>query len=217
MGNPNPVFEKNYGSYLQQLNGADLSAWEPILGVTVDKERRTAEVPFFNQCYRVSRFGVMDDSGRRPDYGTCVILLKYLLMCPAQVPSGADWINYRELKDAGQSRSASLADYSTQMMSKWFAGNLDELKEAVRRMGGKRPEADYPYDLAAVFPALPRIPILFLFNDADDHLPAQAFILYARRAEHFLDAECLVMVNLYLFEHLKKGAPLINRPSLPRP
>jgi len=52
-------------------------------------------------------------------------------------------------------------------------------------------------------PALPRIPILFLFNDADERFPARASILYQRRAAHFLDAECRVMVDWYLLEHLK--------------
>lgn len=53
--------------------------------------------------------------------------------------------------------------------------------------------------------ALPRIPILFLFNDADEQFPARASILYERRAAHFLDAECRVMVDWHLLEHLKRA------------
>lgn len=59
------------------------------------------QIPFFQTLYRVSPFGVLNDRGRRPDYGTCVILLKYLLMCPLQVSCNKDWITYRDFADSG--------------------------------------------------------------------------------------------------------------------
>lgn len=37
--------------------------------------------------------------------------------------------------------------------------------------------------------------------------PARASILYQRRAAHFWDAECRVMVDGYLVEHLKQAEP----------
>ncbi|MCG6881099.1 MAG: DUF3786 domain-containing protein [Deltaproteobacteria bacterium] len=49
------------------------------------------------------------------------------------------------------------------------------------------------------------VPILFLFNAADEQFPAQTSILYERRAASFLDAECRVMINWYLPEYLKRG------------
>ena len=116
-------------------------------------------------------------------------------MCPPQVPCEKDWITYRDFADSGQTQNIGLADYAKTTISKRYAGDLDRLKAAVSALGGSQPEADYPYDLSAVIPALPRIPILFLFNDADEQFPAQASILYERRASHFLDAECRVMVD----------------------
>ena len=163
--------------------------------------------PVFQALFRVSPFGVVDDRGQRPDYGTCVILLKYLLMCPLQVPCDEDWIAYRDFSDAGQAQNIGLADYAATGIAKRYAGGLERLKAAVRALGGRAPAIDYPYDLAAVVPALPRIPILFLFNDADEQFPARASILYQRRAAHFLDAECRVMVDWYLLEHLKQAEP----------
>ena len=204
---PNPVFEKNYGDYLRQLDSTHMSRWEAVLGVTVDEKRRTAQIPFFQALFRVSPFGLVDDRGQRPDYGTCVILLKYLLMCPLQVPCDEDWIAYRDFSDAGQAQNIGLADYAATGIAKRYAGGLERLKAAVRALGGRAPAIDYPYDLAAVVPALPRIPILFLFNDADEQFPARASILYQRRAAHFLDAECRVMVDWYLLEHLKQAEP----------
>ena len=204
---PNPVFEKNYEDYLRQLDNTHMSRWESVLQITTDEERKTAHIPFFQKLYHVSPLGVVDEQGRRPNYGICVILLKYLLMCPLQVPSGKDWIAYRDFSDSGQAQNVGLADYATATISKRYTGNLEGLKSALSALGGRRPDADYPYDFSAVLPVLPRIPILFLFNDADEQFPARTSILYQRRAAHFLDAECRIMVDWYLREHLKRAEP----------
>ena len=35
-------------------------------------------IPFFNNNYFISKEGIVDESGTRPDYMVCVILSKYL-------------------------------------------------------------------------------------------------------------------------------------------
>lgn len=201
----NSIFEKHYEDYLRQLNDVDFSVCAPILDIVVDDTKKTTEIPFLNTTYRVSPFGVVDKHGKRPDYGMCVILLKHLLMCPKWVPAQRDWITNREFSDSGQTQDNGLSEYAIAAIAKRYAGHLDRLKAAARTLGGIPSEAEYPYDFSAVFPALPRLPILFLFNDADEQFAAHASILYERRAEHFLDAECRVMVDWYLFESLKKA------------
>lgn len=202
---PNPIFEINYRNYLQKVNDVDLSQCASVLDITVDEEKRTAEIPFFKTIYRVSQFGVVDEGGKRPDYGICVVLLKYLLMCPQHVPPENDWVTSRDFSDSGQTQDAGLSEYTTSVISKRYSGSLSRLKTAVKAIGGKSPKTEYPYDLSAILTALPRLPILFLFNDADEQFPAQSSILYERRAERFLDAECRVMAGWYLLEHLKKA------------
>lgn len=204
MGRTNPIFKENYGGYLHELENVEFSAAGQVLDIEVDEDRRVARIPLFMEPYRVSRFGVVDLDGKRPDYGTCVVLLKYLLMCPRIIPAGNEWVNYRDLKSSGTTQDASLIDYAMRAISKRYAGHKNQLAAAVMALGGRQPEMDYPYDVAAVFTALPRIPILFLYNDADEQFPAQASILFEQRAEQFLDAECLVMIGLYLYEHLKR-------------
>ena len=67
------------------------------------------------------------------------------------------------------------------------------------------PAATFSYDLCMQFNALPKIPVLMLFNDADKEFPAQCAVLFERRAEKYLDMECLAMVGMLLFEYLKDG------------
>jgi len=205
MAETNPIFKKNLTGYLDQLHAMDLSLLPPVLGIAVDEAQRTAHIPFFQKTYQVSPSGVVDNSGKRAGYDTCVILLKYLLMCPEQVPVEKDWVNFRDLKSSGYTQQASLGDYAIRSIARYYSGNKSRLEKAVEALNGIRPETDYPYDVAALFAVLPRIPILFLYNDADAHAPAQAFVLFERRAEHFLDAECLAMVGSALFEHLKRA------------
>jgi hypothetical protein len=125
-------------------------------------------------------------------------------MCPQQIPFEKDWVNYRDFKDSGQAQNVGLFDYANQAISKRFSGNINRLESAVSALEGRSPDAEYPYDVSAVFTVLPRLPILFVYNDADEQFPAQSSILFERRAEHFLDAECRVMVGWYFFEHLKR-------------
>ena len=98
-----------------------------------------------------------------------------------------------------------MSAYATRAISKYYSGHISRLKAAAYSLDGKDPVFDYPYDLAVVFSALPRVLILFLFNDADEQFPAQNSILYERRAASFLDAECRAMIDWYLFEHLKEA------------
>lgn len=208
METPNVIFDQNYDGYLKKVRNMDFSNIEPILKISVNAETRTAELPFFNATYHVSPFGVLDQQGDRPDYGICVILLKHLLLCPRWVPTAKDWITYRDFTDSGQTQDAGLSEYALAAIAKRYAGNLERLKAAAGVLGGEPPDAEYPYDFSAVFTALPRLAILFLFNDADEQFPAHASILYERRADYFLDAECRVMVDWYLFESLKKSETL---------
>jgi hypothetical protein len=194
----NSIFKQNYDRYLEQIGNLDLAERQWNLGITVNQG--VSVVPFFNKQYQVSKLGISGDLS----YAAKVVLLKYLLMCPKEMPvGGTDWIPYREFKDSGQSNGSGLSDYVTQTLAERFTGKLVHLQDACYRLGGAPPKTKYPHDLAFEFQALPRVPVLFLFNDAEEGFPAHLTILYQRRAENFLDAECRVMLDGYLLEELK--------------
>ena len=68
------------------------------------------------------------------------------------------------------------------------------------------PADQYSYDLAMQFDALPKVSVLLLFNDKDAEFPAQSSVLFEKRAEKYLDMECLAMVGMLFFEYLKAEA-----------
>ena len=54
------------------------------------------------------------------------------------------------------------------------------------------------------FDALPKVPLLLLFNDRDEEFPAQCGVLFEKRTGKFIDMECLAVVGMLFFEYLKK-------------
>ena len=89
-------------------------------------------------------------------------------------------------------------------VSKLYEGRRDILKSVAFNLGGIAPDESYPYDVAVVFKILPRIPVLLLFNDRDEEFAAQTVILFERRSERFLDAECLAILAATIPDWLRK-------------
>jgi hypothetical protein len=78
-----------------------------------------------------------------------------------------------------------------------FSGQLDRLIQRCNEIGGIS-EKTLGYDLSIRFGALPRIPILFHFNDKDEVLPAKAAFLFQGHANKVLDLKSLGILVTYL-------------------
>lgn len=190
-----PVFEETYRRYLADLNRIDIFARAGLLGL--DRGEGFLRVPLYNREYHVSPSGISDPSGKAVTMAVRVVLCKYLLTCPPELPPLSErLVTYREFKDAGP-----LVSYFTTNTNKiietTFAGNVPLLLERAMAMGGTV-LASETYDLALQFHALPRIPVLLNFNDRDDLFPASVSVLYRASAECFLDMECLAITGTLL-------------------
>lgn len=194
-----PVFEKTYSHYLKQLACLDFQQTAPKLGGRVDDD--AIIIPFFGQPYRVSPQGISDPHGLKPSFSHCIILFKYLLMCPADAPRACAWTAYRDLKDSGP-LTVYFANEAQGTIAAYFSGQKDALAAAGRKLGGYASKIDAAYELALQFDVLPRVPVLLLYNDTDDEFAAQATILFEQRAEHYLDAESLAVLGRLVYTEL---------------
>jgi hypothetical protein len=201
--NPSSVFEETYSNYLARVAELDFAKIAVRLGAELVGP--DLMVPVFGNPHRISKKGLKDPSGNRPDFSVCVVLFKYLLMCPDVEPIEDDWVSFKDFKDAAPF-AGSFINYTEAPLAKLFGGALDRLKAAAQALGGQPPAMDFPYDLSMQFFALPKVPVLMLFNDADDEFAARCAVLFERRAEKYLDMECLAMVGMLLFEWLKRAA-----------
>jgi hypothetical protein len=80
-----PVFKNTCTHYLEQIGWLDFKSVERKLGVQV--EGNEVIIPLFGIPHRISRKGIVGPSGEKPSFEVCVILCKYLLLCPDDVPS----------------------------------------------------------------------------------------------------------------------------------
>ncbi len=202
MTNKESVFEKTYEDYLAQVSGIDFNSIKQKLGVEIEKDKII--IPLFGRPHTVSEAGIFDPGGKQPMLDTCVILCKYILLCPQIPPKEKEWVSFRDLKDSGPLTTYFVNDVE-QAIARYFNSRLGDMKNAGRILKGYPPDIEISYDLSMQFDALPKVPIVMLFNDVDDEFSATCSVLFERRAENYLDPECLAMVGRCLFTYLKKA------------
>lgn len=203
-----PVFEKHYTDYLQQLDRLDFDAVALKLGGQVNKTPRAKSMtlPLLGKFYEISCRGIQDSTGEKPMYDICIILCRYLLMCPEILPCDREWVAFRDLKDSGP-LTVYFKDNVEQAIAAGFAGKLETLKSCTAVLNGTAPNLDVSYDFAVQVAGLPRIPMVLLFNDADESFPSECFVLFERQVEIYLDAECIAMLGHRLAGMLKQSLP----------
>ncbi len=198
------IFEENYREYCAQIANLNLASLTEKLGLEQAGDQMI--IPFFNHDYFVSPKGIVDASGARPNYMVCVILAKYLLLCPESVHYDTDWASLKDFKrtSAFLNLNYFISD-TVKPIVKGFAGRLDALANACEQWGGLPYEIEIGYDLAMRFDALPRIALLLLFNDSDAEFPAECSVLFQKQAEYYLDPESLVMTSAFLAKSLQRS------------
>ncbi len=204
MTDPSPAFEKTYRMYLARLAGLDLEARAGLLGCEVDAGE--AVVPLLGRPHRVSPRGVTDPAGVQPIHSASVVLCQYLLRgSSAGPPGGPEWVTYKDFRDAAPFVDG-FVNNSERAIARIFSGRLDDLERACRALGGEAPDLEVSCQLRMRFGALPRVPVVLLYNDEDEEFPAEATILFERRAERFLDMECLAILGWMLADRLAEEA-----------
>jgi hypothetical protein len=200
--NKSSVFEETYANYRAQIGRLDFEQIADRLGAQIVGQELI--IPFFGKPIRISAAGISGPSGSRPNFSVCVVLFKYLLLCPDYDPVENDWVSFKDFRDSAPFAGAFFK-YTELPLAKYFSGRLKDLAAACREIQGHPPAATFSYDLCMQFKALPKIPVLLLFNDTDEEFPAQSAVLFERSAENYLDMECLAMVGMLLFEYLKSA------------
>lgn len=193
--NKSRVFEQTFQHYLSELNKIDYLARATLLGVeTVDDK---LIIPLYDQLYHLSSAEIRSPGGAQASPAVRVILCKYVLNCPVELPAlSKRYMTYREFRDAGP-----LVSYFTSNTNKTIESHFSRKPELLQQrcidLGGV-PEQNETYDFSFTFHALPRIPVILNFNDADDMFGASCSILYHESAQYFLDMECLAMTGTLL-------------------
>jgi hypothetical protein len=194
------VFKETYQNYLDQIGQINLDSIAEKLGGRVEKDEMV--LSFFGQPYRISSRGITDPFGKQPPMGISVVLCKYLLLCP-DIPSlDKDWVSYRDFKNTAP-LVHSFVNHTERPIVQNYSNRLKDLAAACEKLGGRDPGLDLNYQLIMKLYPLPKVPVLLLFDDVDEEFPAQCKVLFERRAEHYLDPECLAIIGTLLNGFLK--------------
>jgi hypothetical protein len=190
-------------NYIHQIADLDFSSIKDTLGIEV-RDQKVVN-PFFGDEYSVSKTEIMDESGNRPDYMVCVILSKYLLLCPDAPVVNKEWSALKDSHKMSQFTNLNVfASDAERPIIRSFSRRVDALSAASERLGGKSCELGAFYDVSMEFIALPRIKLLLLFNDGDNEFPATCSLLFQKQAETYLDPESLIMVGIAFTQRLRK-------------
>ncbi|MBW2180459.1 MAG: DUF3786 domain-containing protein [Deltaproteobacteria bacterium] len=199
------VFEQTYQHYLTQISQLNLIDLKERLGIRIHDNQAIVEV--FGQPHRISGEGIIGPSEKRPSFDICIILSKYILLCPDLPTQKKGWVSFRDFKDSGPLLKFYANDVEKAIADR-FSGKINTLKENGKTIGGYSPNLELSYDFCMQFDVLPKIPLLLLFNDADNEFPAACSVLFQNDAEKYLDAECLSMVGVLLLTRLRKASPV---------
>jgi hypothetical protein len=192
MKNQGSIFEKHYGFYLRQIKDISLEEIADNLGVEfIDSEMKLL---LFGNDFKISPEGIYNQFGNRPSYAICVLLFKYLLTNPKSPYFESPWTSYKDFKDAGP-LVVFFSNDVEKAIAAHFSGKTQNLKKACESLGGKDADMDIYYDVFIQLTALPKIPVLLLFNDADDEFPARCSVLFQKSIENYLDMESVAIVG----------------------
>ncbi|MCG8686699.1 MAG: DUF3786 domain-containing protein [Desulfobacterales bacterium] len=208
-----PVFEQHYKDYLNQLATLDLEALGPAAGgqVRIGQYGPELVIPYFTKEYVLSPNGIKNQEGKKPGYDTCIILSRYLIMAKDWVEkisaetSDDPWVGFRDLKDSGP-LTVYFKDNVEAVIGESLSGKGKFLEDILAPLQGAKPDIELQYDLALEVNSLPKVPLLLLFNDAEEGFPATCSVLFRSETETFLDAECIAMAGYRLAAIISKQA-----------
>lgn len=199
------VFDETYADYLAQVANLDLGELGKPLGFEMEGGR--AVIQLFGRSMHVGKDGIYDNAGHTPGLSASVVLCKYLLMAPKVPPDPGQLKTFKDFADA-----APLIHFFSQnvegQIARRFSGRVSQLKAACTEVGGEPYAADWAYQVKFRFYGLPRIPVILLFNDAEEGFDAQCTLLFRNDVQHYLDMESLAMLAGLLANDLQRTADL---------
>jgi hypothetical protein len=196
------VYEEVYAGLVQRLAGADLAGHARDLGL--EWRDGAALVPLLGRDNLVDKTGVRALQGG-PAAFTHRIVLAYYLLHGGRGEAAGRFVPYRELP-GGADFARNMALTVEGRLAQAFSGRLPQLLAASLALGGAQAATQARVDLAIAFPALPGLPLMITFNDADEDFPAEAKLFYDLTAPNFLDLECLAVLGLILVLELEAAA-----------
>jgi hypothetical protein len=193
-GRPGTVYEQALDSLRPKFQALDLQHIAKTFGADLTGPD-SLELPFPNTRYRVTKGRITDLEGKEPIPFISILIYNHLCMPDPPPPSG-EWITFASVP-ASHAKDKAWAAHVEAVIARRFSGDLEGLKGACMRMGGKIAETKGSHDAAFEFRFFPRYPALLLFYDAvpEEDFPAQCKLLLDKTVDRYLDIESIVVLG----------------------
>lgn len=133
---------------------------------------------FFNRKITITAKDIFASDGRDISPAIRNLVVSYLIHCPKVLPNTPlKLLTFREFSNAAPLFSFFTAN-TAKTVETHFSGRTDALRLRCQELGAIAHDSP-SHDISVEFMALPRIPIIFNFNDKDEFMPASASFLYA--------------------------------------
>ena len=177
---------------------------ERIGGEIVEHLGKTAlALPYFNGMVIIGPDGIFRQDGSPVTRNEQVFLYIHMAQGGSAHPAG-NWKSLKEFPNT-VSKVVSMVSHVETPLVDAFTGKADELRKRAGSIGGEDRTGDYPgAELAYYFQALPRVPVMLVFWDAEpeDGFAADVKLLFDETIILHLDIEAIMFLSERLLELL---------------
>jgi len=200
---PQDNYEVSFQLAREDIKKRDPAECSRAAGTEWFPEERIVRVKMLgkNLHYLVDEQDVADAAGDRVELWEKIIILHYLTRATGKPDSG-NFISYKDIPD-GRLYWPNFVGRVHKPLINAFGPNPRMLTETAERFDGK------PYDkgdAAALIPALPRIPLLYIIWGADEEFPADAACLFDESITDYLPAEDITVLSSMTAIKMMKAA-----------
>lgn len=191
---PGTVFEQTLLALKPKVAALDFARLAESVGATL-LGADCMKIAFLNDDYTVTKDCILDPAGKEPQPFIAILIYNHLCMPDPPPPSG-EWITFGSVP-ASHAKDKAWAAHVEEVIARHFSGNVEGLRKACERLGGRPATMSGSHDAACEFRFFPHYPVLLLFYDAvaDEDFPAQVKLLLDRNVDKYLDIESIVVLG----------------------
>ena len=188
------VYEQALISLRPKIAALDFTKTAATFGADL-KDPDTMELTFLGDTYRITRDRIVDKNNMEPAPFLSILIYNHLSM-PDPPALAGEWITFSSVP-ASHAKDKAWAGHVEEVIARHFTDDIEGLKQACERLGGRPSEIKGSHDVAYEFRFFPRYPALLQFYDAvpSEDFPAQCKLLLDKTVDKYLDIESIVVLG----------------------
>lgn len=193
-----------YEALLPKLAECNLAESAARFGLNIDVKGQII-INFLKRNYCITNTGVTPVDGKPVNINNRSILIHYVLSQGTGDPvySFKPLFRMTTIFSSGDTGKVSMMDAP---LIKIFGNNVNELDEAIIKLGGKSELSKEPNSQCWLLEVLPKIPVKIIYREADEDFPVEIQTQFDESAPKFLEFECLAFLCGCLVRALIKTA-----------